>query len=606
MRSILQLVPAGLAVLLLPTGTAAAQLLDAPEPSDYFGWAIGTGDFDGDGYTDLVVGVPSESQGSFSGAGQIHVIYGTASGLSAVDNQVWHKDSPGIDGQNGQAEAFGYSLSVGDFNGDGFDDVAVGIPFENTPTGAGAGAVSVLYGSAVGLGAVSNQHWTQLDWGSFDEAGDNLGRSLAAGDFDGDGFDDLALGVPFEDDNTVEEVGIVHILYGTAAGLDAARHQQWWRDNTGTGTNDEGGRFGEALSVGDFDGDGFDDLVIGVPYDNHSGFLEPGSVVVLYGTGAGLSSTGSQLWRQGAAGLPGTAGSRERFGFSLATGDFDGDGFDDLVVGAPLNDLGSFEDVGNMTHIYGTASGLSATRSGAFTGSTVGLPLEAGGRFGSSLAAGDFDGDGYDDVAIGAPNISVPGADAAGAIAVVRGLAGGLTVTEAATFTQHDPGVDGEIGIDDQFGYALASGDFNGAGSAAVVAGAPYDDDTGVEDAGTVTVLYAVFNGLDNSQLWFQGANPVAVEPDSPGRSAPLALLPAYPNPFNPSTLLRYDVTVVGHVRLSVFDALGRRVAVLADNVHAAGRHAAEFDASNLPSGLYLVRMEAAGAVQTQQITLLR
>ena len=128
----------------------------------------------------------------------------------------------------------------------------------------------------------------------------------------------------------------------------------------------------------------------------------------------------------------------------------------------------------------------------------------------------------------------------------------------------------------------------------------------GEAEAGAVNILYGVFGGLDSSQLWFQGAMPVAIEPAAPGLPTTFALLPAYPNPFNPSTTLRYDVAAAGHVRITVFDALGREIALLVSEEHTAGRHEISFNAQGLPSGLYLVRMEAGGGVQTQRVTLLK
>ena len=115
----------------------------------------------------------------------------------------------------------------------------------------------------------------------------------------------------------------------------------------------------------------------------------------------------------------------------------------------------------------------------------------------------------------------------------------------------------------DGIGWSLAGGDFDNDGDEDIAVGVIGERVGGEPSAGGVNVLYGVFGGLDSSQLLFQGANPVANEPEAPGLPTTFALLPAYPNPFNPSTTLRYDVPQAGLVRITVFDALGRSVATL-------------------------------------------
>ena len=144
-----------------------------------------------------------------------------------------------------------------------------------------------------------------------------------------------------------------------------------------------------------------------------------------------------------------------------------------------------------------------------------------------------------------------------------------------------------------------------GDGYAGLAVGVPRNG-LGAPVTGAVNALYGVFGGLDSSQLWYQGANPVANKPKAPGLPTTFALLPAYPNPFNPSTTLRYDVPEAGLVRITVFDVLGREVTLLVNEEHVAGHHEIVFDAQGKPSGLYLVRMEAGNTSQTQRVTLLR
>ncbi|MCH7974979.1 MAG: FG-GAP repeat protein, partial [Bacteroidetes bacterium] len=500
------------------------------------------------------------------------------------------------------------SLTVGDFNGDNYDDLAIGVPKEDVGAVLNAGAVNILYGSADGLQAALNQLWTQGDLGLADEEDDRFGNAVAAGDFNNDGYDDLAVGASREDLGSNSE-GAVTIIYGTANGLEATDSQFWTQSSTGTGTNDQSDRFGFSLAVGNFDGDNYDDLAIGIRGEDIGGANAAGAVAVIYGTNTGLSSAASQLWSQDTPGIDGVAEVSDDFGFSLAAGDFDNDNFDDLAVGVPFEGVGAMSDAGAVNVIYGTAAGLSSTDNQLFSEDTAGIPLtvEANDNFGYSLAVGRLDQDLDDDLAIGVRFRDVGGVSNAGAILVIAGAAGGLDPSEAAlVFTQDDAEVEGSAEVSDEFGHALATGDFDNDGIVDIAVSVPDELVDGEAEAGAVNILYGVFGGLDSSQLWFQGAMPVAIEPAAPGLPTTFALLPAYPNPFNPSTTLRYDVAAAGHVRITVFDALGREIALLVNEEHTAGRHVIAFDAEDLPSGLYLVRMEAGGGVQTQRVTLLK
>jgi disulfide bond formation protein DsbB len=192
--------------------------LGAAEANDSFGDALARGDFNGDGEEDLAVGVPFEDIDGISGAGAVNVLYGSGSGLTDVGDQLWHQDTPGIQGTAEAFDDFGRALASGDFNGDGVEDLAVGVRFENIDGITNAGAVNVLYGSGGGLTDVGDQLWHQDSPGILGaaESSDLFGRALASGDFDGDGADDLAVGVPGEDIDGTLSAGAVNVLYGTA------------------------------------------------------------------------------------------------------------------------------------------------------------------------------------------------------------------------------------------------------------------------------------------------------------------------------------------------------------------------------------------------------
>jgi hypothetical protein len=234
-----------------------------------FGTALATGDFNGDGNPDLAIGIPDHSVSGGIRAGAVSVIYGSVPGLAASGSQFWTQETEGVPGTPEGTDDFGAALAAGDFNGDGFDDLAIGVPGE--PAGAPlAGAVVVLYGSNTGLRTTNSQIWAQ-SVGTIQgepEGGENFGAALAAGDFNGDGFDDLAVGVPRDgaDAVVVFGAGAVNVIYGSSNRLTGVGNQIWHQNITGVEeVADENDRFGTAVAAGDFNGDGFDDLAVGVP-----------------------------------------------------------------------------------------------------------------------------------------------------------------------------------------------------------------------------------------------------------------------------------------------------------------------------------------------------
>ncbi len=188
------------------------------------------------------------------------------------------------------------------------------------------------------------------------ESGDGFGWSLASGDFDDDGFDDLAIGVPGEDDSE----GQVQVVFGSATGLRPSGNLFWSETFIG-GLSEDGDRFGETLAAGDFDGDGFDDLVVGIPWENLGAAANAGQVDVLYGAFDGFNRMRTQFWAEDAIFGGGTSESNDAFGYALASGDFDKDGFADLAIGHPAESVGGAQD-GAVTVLMGSAAGLTAAR----------------------------------------------------------------------------------------------------------------------------------------------------------------------------------------------------------------------------------------------------
>ncbi|HVF06472.1 MAG TPA: hypothetical protein VNA20_16645 [Frankiaceae bacterium] len=321
----------------------------------------------------------------------------------------------------------------------------------------------------------------------------------AVADFNRDGYGDLAIGAPGYGTG-----GAVVVMYGTASGLRTAGAQLWHRELRGVpGTASDSGGFGGSVASGDFDGDGYADLAVGAP-----GMGEGrGTLTVLYGGGSGLTTAGAELWSIDTPGVPGASTGWEQFGAALAVGDFNRDRRDDLAIGARggSHDTASetYHSEGGVWVMYGANDGL---RPGPI------LRNSPGGvhSFGAALAAGDFDGDGADDLAAGAPGHGVVTSGvmrpAAGRVFVYPGAAGtGISATRHAAFDQQSPGVNGGAEPGDQFGAALAAGDFDGNGRDDLAVGVPTEDVNGVTDAGAVHVLRGSASGLTGyGQFWHQ------------------------------------------------------------------------------------------------------
>jgi hypothetical protein len=417
------------------------QVGGAAEFRDRFGSALAAGDFNGDGVADLAAGASGEDVGSVADAGAVSVLYGGAGGLTTAGGRLFTQNSSGVPGTAEEQDWFGWALAAGDFNRDGFADLAVSAPSESVGSAFAAGAVSVLYGSAGGLTTSGGRLFTQVAGAV--EVGDQFGSALAAGDFNRDGFVDLAAGAPGEAVGSAGGAGAVSVLSGSAAGLTATGGRLFTQVG---GAVEAGDQFGAALAPGDFNRDGVADLAVGAPSERVGSTVGAGAVSVLPGSAAGLTATGGRLFTQlGSAPEP-----FDIFGFALAAGDFNRDGFADLAAAAPLEDVGSVGDAGALSVLPGSTDGLTTTGGRLFT--QVAGAVEAGDEFGEQLAAGDFNDDGFADLAAAAPLEDVGTVSQAGAVSVLPGSAGGLTSTGGRLFTQNSPGVPGTAETFDQFG----------------------------------------------------------------------------------------------------------------------------------------------------------
>jgi FG-GAP repeat len=392
---------------------------------------IARGDFNGDGFADLAIGVPFDDVivggVEYGDAGAVNVVYGsnTGSGLTAFANQYWHRGQTAhgfIQGGISGGDNFGTAVAAVNFNGDAYSDLVVGAPFETVNGVVHAGAVHVILGGPNGLTAAGNlfihQGGSVANLDDAPEAHDHFGETLTWGLLNGDTLPDLVIGVPDEDIVTstgalITDAGAVVIVFGPVGSVDAFIHQEIPDIPTAAENFDH---FGDALTVGDFNNDNWDDLVIGTPFEDLTVggvfYEDAGLVTILYGGGFFLTVNPPlppQAYSQGSltgTGSPGdgraSLNAFDHFSASLAAGDFNGDGYDDLAVGVPREDVAGQLNAGAVNVLYGSISGVSRFNPDVLVEEFVGQP-ERGDQFGFSLAAGDFDRDGYQNLAIGAP-----------------------------------------------------------------------------------------------------------------------------------------------------------------------------------------------------------
>ncbi|MPY63724.1 VCBS repeat-containing protein [Streptomyces spongiae] len=361
----------------------------------------------------------------------------------------------------------------GDFNGDGYGDLAFSAPYAKVSGKSMAGYVAVMYGGSAGVDPTNTARYKTFSQSTAGvpgvaEAEDTFGDALAAADFDGDGYTDLAVGASGEDVGSATDGGSVTVLWGSATGVSGGTSVK----DPAASTHDA---FGRLLTAGDFDGDGKQDLATGA--SDASVYVVKGGIAKDGTTGGTVKVTAPNSLQYG----PDT----------LRSGDVNKDGKDDLVV------VGRVEADADDP---GTTRSTAWYYPGAATGPGSVAPTTLPGG-GVSAAVGDINGDGYGEIVLG--NVFTRDSDLSGSlggkVTIVPGTANGPDPATAHTLTQASPGVPGTNEANDGFGSAVSVGDINGDGYGDLAIGTIFEDGTTTEDSGSTTLMYGSATGLSTT-----------------------------------------------------------------------------------------------------------
>jgi hypothetical protein len=404
------------------------------------GSVASAGDVNGDGFSDIIIGAQHADPNGQRNAGESYVVFGTDAGFAPI------LSLGDLDGNNGfrldgieRNDSSGHRVaSAGDVNGDGFDDILISA----RGAGGGYGASYVIFGTDAGFAPVSSladlngSNGFRLEGiGNHDFSGDSV---ASAGDFNGDGFDDIIIGASAaEADGQGTFTGESYLVFGKASGFAPVQSLGDLDGSNGfrlAGLDRFDYSGGFVASAGDINGDGFDDILIGAPGAAPDGLLYAGESYVVFGTNAQLGPNLSLSDLNGSNGFRiDGAEQDDQSGRVASAGDVNGDGFDDILVTASNADPNEKNKAGESYVVFGTDAGFAPTLSLGDLDGSNGFRLQGVDERDfsgvSAASAGDVNGDGYDDLIIGATGANADGTKLAGESYIVFGAATGFVMS---------------------------------------------------------------------------------------------------------------------------------------------------------------------------------
>ncbi len=540
-------------------------ILTGEYANDVFGASVASaGDVNGDGFGDIIIGASHNDAGG-TDAGRVYIYFGGALMDDTADVIITGTVPNNFFGQ--------VVTGAGDVNGDGFDDVLASAPFDNSVTG-----ITYIYYGGTSMDAIPDVTMTGVN------PGDSFGGPLAsAGDVNGDSFADVLIGAY---DAFSNSTGKAYIYFGGVSmdsTADVVMNGEMTPDHFGVSVS----------SAGDVNGDGYSDVIIG-SLDNDAGGTDAGRAYIFLG-GPSMDAIPDIIMTGSAPG--------DNFGTVSLAGDVNEDGFSDVIVGAIRNDAGGSN--AGRAYIYFGAANMDSTADWIFTG-------EADeDLFGLSVSTpGDVNGDGIADIIVGAPYNDFGGVDAGKAYLYLSSPSIPVELTSfSAIYNKTDITLHWETATElNNKGFNVErSIDKNDWKSIAFVKGngnstSPKEYSYIDNDlfSGGTKFQYRLKQIDYDGSFEYSDIVEVIVMPEQ------YALSQNYPNPFNPSTVLEFSIPKESFVEVKVFDVLGNEVITLAKNNYAAGTYKTDFNADDLPSGIYIARLTAGNFIQTKKMLLLK
>lgn len=506
----------------------------------YLGEVTGSADFNGDGLDDLLIGAGGHDyHGQFTGAA--YMILGKRNLDATVDLKNTAANLT-VYGER-MNEALGHSVASGDINNDGIDDMIIAADAYDTDRGA----VYVVLGGrnmydspvVLDLANPASKAWLKITGYA---QGDRFGRSIASGDINNDGYDDIIIGAYTASPNGRIQAGAVYVvlggsyshgtvinlnsqpaaltIFGASGDPDGFRQNHldgeidlvpFFADELNLPLNGEiGDRLGRSVAVGDVNNDGIKDLILGAYGANANGKVDTGKTYVFYGSQSysNASPITVDLSANPAAANHTFLGvdSGDQSGFYVGSGDVNRDGFADVLIGAYFsrgyqNNAGA--ETGEVYVVFGSQS-LPGTIDLAAGANLTIYGAAAGDRLGRSLAAGDVNMDGYFDLILGASRADPDGRLDAGIVYVIYGAshpAGTIRLSDPNSAGMRILGATGGSSIctdtvddtssdcADELGHSATVGDINGDGFKDIIAGALFANNGSTQDAGAVYII---------------------------------------------------------------------------------------------------------------------
>lgn len=567
----------------LATQKASAEIVGL-QPFNLTGHALAVDDVNGDAIPDLVMGAPSLDDHSQPMVGRVYVIFGRPAFGGLVDLNVVRADVE-IEGWqlNG---GLGTALAVADLNADGFGDIIMGQPGAAANAGENAGVISVILGRAA-FPKVMSALAAEMQI-SGEAALNSLGESLATGDINHDGITDLIAGVRLADPPNRPNGGKVYVIYGRKNLPPTLDLSTILPDFIVLGPAIT--QFiGNAVAADDLNQDGCDDLIIGDFKANTLNGVDAGKVFVIFGQDSlkpvfDLATQPADMTISGSK-------QQDHLGIAVAAGDFNGDTKNDLMIGARQADEGAVNNAGKVFIFLNPSSWPKQIDLAIDNPDLTVIGSAEDTNLGFSLAVGNLNGDGRDDIVIGAPFASALNRNQSGSTVVILGRA---AITQKVIKADAGDLLVLGAAAGHSLGSAVAAGDMNHDGRDDMILAAET-----ATPAGRVYVLSAEL------------ATGVANERATPTIPAAFQLHPNYPNPFNASTIIPIEVPAeAGAFEVSIYNLQGQKLRSLFNGSAAPGALQLRWDGRDeagrvMVSGIYWYVLRSANEASIQNKLIL-